>query len=266
MKKFWIFIYSTFFLSSAHATENIFIRTSSFKDVFSRITQDTALVLDLDDTLIVSSHVVARPEGRKYVRQALNDAQTNTDSTRILGAFCELHQYLNYKVIEAEVPPFIQQLQQQGNKVFGLTARGASIQGLPNFDEITYNTLKSLGIDFSQYPVFSKNFSLHESGHPCYRDGVIYTADKNKGEALIKFFELINYIPQTIAFIDDDEKNVLSVIENCSQKGINVTGIHYNKVKEPDETVARLIAREQLEYFMKHKVLLSDMEVQLQLN
>src|SRR5204863_9626140 len=48
--------------------------------------------------------------------------------------------------------------------------------------------------------------------HPCfYKNSILFSGNNDKGSALIHFFEIMNYYPEKIIFIDDKMKYILSV-------------------------------------------------------
>lgn len=74
-------------------------------------------------------------------------------------------------------------------------------------------------------------------GDPILKDGIIYTAEYDKGAVLEYVLQKTNYSPKSIIFIDDIEENLLSLQEICSKLKINYQGFEFMGsaiVPEPD--------------------------------
>ncbi|HJD63225.1 MAG TPA: DUF2608 domain-containing protein [Rickettsia endosymbiont of Degeeriella rufa] len=74
-------------------------------------------------------------------------------------------------------------------------------------------------------------------GDPILKDGIIYTAEYDKGAVLEYVLQKTNYSPQSIIFIDDIEENLLSLQKTCSKLKINYQGFEFMGsaiVPEPD--------------------------------
>jgi hypothetical protein len=120
------------------------------------------------------------------------------------------------------VEPFtvdlIRRLQRDGKTVMALTARR------PVQAEETFRILKAIGIDFaSSAPAHSPA----DSTLALYRNGVGFTAGTAKGPMLVEFLRAANLRPKSVAFVDDKQKEVLSVISALSQGGIPARGAVY---------------------------------------
>ncbi|HJD64810.1 MAG TPA: DUF2608 domain-containing protein [Rickettsia endosymbiont of Diachasma alloeum] len=74
-------------------------------------------------------------------------------------------------------------------------------------------------------------------GDPILKDGIIYTAEYDKGAVLEYVLQKTNYSPKSIIFIDDIEENLLSLQKICSKLKINYQGFEFMGsaiVSEPD--------------------------------
>ncbi len=64
-------------------------------------------------------------------------------------------------------------------------------------------------------------------GKPTLKDGIIYTAEYDKGSILEYVLRKTNYYPQSIIFIDDIEENLFSLQETCKKLKINYQGFEF---------------------------------------
>ncbi len=94
--------------------------------------------------------------------------------------------------------------------------------------ERTLEQLDNIGIEF-YVPQFDPSDLVLPMPHPCfYKHGILFGGNNDKGQALMCLFNLMNYHFDTIIFIDDKMKYVVSVQTALEQEGINYYGIRYS--------------------------------------
>ncbi len=74
-------------------------------------------------------------------------------------------------------------------------------------------------------------------GDPILKDGIIYTAEYDKGDVLEYVLHKTNFSPKAIIFIDDIKENLLSLHKTCSKLQINYQGFEFMGsaiIPEPD--------------------------------
>lgn len=93
--------------------------------------------------------------------------------------------------------------------------------------ERTLEQLEHININFF-IPYISQEDLLLPMIYPCfYKNSVLFSGNNDKGEALIQFFEHMNYYPQKVIFIDDKMKCLLSVEKALELYSIPFVGIRY---------------------------------------
>lgn len=202
---------------------------------------DTIYFFDIDDTLIDSPNMLGSKAWRKYIAETLPDLHD------VLTLFVARNYPVDY--IEGYTPKFIEQLQNRGYGVFGLTARERNIwyyTPTEGIDALTIAQLKEAEIYL--------NPKTHPSS-PEYYEGVFFADIEPKGDYLKKLFQNIDR-PAKVIFIDDKLSQVESVEKALSELGIENECYWYtytdNKLFHP------LIANIQLFHLLTSKSVLSD--------
>lgn len=157
-------------------------------------------------------------------------------------------------LIEPLAPQIIQAIQKISPNTIALTA--ALTGPLDKISDLTikrYETLKSLGIDFSnsflknQMLVFSTMEPFKEN-YPEFKKGILSANGEqdniNKGTILIEFLKRTNTHPECIIFVDDKESNVTEVGTTLAiyNPKINYIGIIYKGAELfPSEIVTEIV-------------------------
>lgn len=151
-----------------------------------------------------------------------------------------------FKAVEPTTAGVIRQLQRQGNRVVGLTAR---------YIELAYPTiqqLQSIGIDLSLHSLADLDHEVEGGYAAKYLEGVIFVGLKNdKGETLVRLLEQLDHHPKKILFIDDKEKNLHSVAKACEKRGIGFTGLRYGVLDADGESFDPTATKIELDAFIE---------------
>lgn len=127
---------------------------------------------------------------------------------------------------EENIPDLIKQLTDQGVAVMALSTRSLFIA------ERTLEQLDNINIHFFAPDVDPRDLVLPMK-YPCfYKDGILFTGNNDKGDALECFFNIMNYHPDTIIFVDDKMKYLLSVEKAFKKHNIAFYGIRYSGCDE----------------------------------
>jgi len=143
---------------------------------------------------------------------------------------------------EHGIKELLANLSNKGIAVMALSTRSLFIA------ERTLEQLDNIGIEFYA-PQFDPSDLVLPMLHPCfYKHGILFGGNNDKGQALMCLFNLMNYRPETVIFIDDKMKYVVSVESALEQEGINYYGIRYSgcddRVKNFDPEKAQAQYRE----------------------
>ncbi len=142
-------------------------------------------------------------------------------------------------LVEQGTSTIISNLANQGLPMIALTASLTGKLGhIDNIETWRYETLKSLGIDFSgSFPAIDtmefREIPPFLGHYPVFKKGILSTNGQarqgSKGEALIAFLKQFVLQPRIIVFVDDREYNLQEVQTALLQHNpkIEFIGIHY---------------------------------------
>ncbi len=126
-----------------------------------------------------------------------------------------------------------------GHKAIILTAQFALNWNGMDFVEQRVDEVRRFQLDFQQSFPHIPAFHFHEwtpilGAVPVYKDGVIFshTEFNSKGDVLKAFLQKIDHLPNSVVYVDDKEKNVVSVQNAMASLGIPCEGWHYQGIFE----------------------------------
>jgi hypothetical protein len=121
----------------------------------------------------------------------------------------------------------------KNTSVVGLTKSFSKNFGIiKDFPKARIDELKGWNIVFSEENItknnnfyFSlKNFSLKKIfyNNPCFREGIIFTNQLNKGDVFDSFCDYMEELPDCIIIFDDNEKNIKNIEKVAASKNIPI--------------------------------------------
>ena len=140
-------------------------------------------------------------------------------------------------LVDDFTPQFLKQIMQRGIPAMALTANlTGSFGTIKNMEQWRVNSLRCLGIDFSQSapykePLMFDNLASYRGYYSNYINGILFVNGTvvSKGDAFLSFIEKTKLLPEKIIFVDDREDNLKSLeaaIQSFS-KPIQYHGLHY---------------------------------------
>jgi len=218
-------------------------RLSAILDYVSPL-NNTLVIFDIDNTL-------ARPEielgsDEWFCHQIAQKKEEGFDDLTAIYYVLPLLFYAQFNIdlepTENGIPELIQYLIDNDIAVMALSTRSLPIV------ERTLEQLHNINIYFCMPDVEPHDLVL-PMHHPCfYKEGILFAGNNDKGQALHAFFDIMNYHPETVVFIDDKLKYLLSVEKTLEKFQIPFVGIRYSgcdeRVKnfDSDKSVAQLHA------------------------
>lgn len=215
------------------------------------IKPDMLVIFDIDNTLIEPIQELGTTQWFKHriMEYRSYGFDKNVALEKALREWTAIQSITQVKVVEKETAEIIQNLQLEGFPIMGLTTRGLGLSTR------TIEQLESVNIHLSETaPTQEEIFFMNERG-VLFRGGTLFTAGTNKGNALIEFFNRLNYSPSSILFINDNASHLRSLEEACFQKDISFIGLRYGYLDEKVKNFRKQIAEVQF-YFFGH--ILSD--------
>lgn len=227
---------------------------------------NTLVLFDVDDTLTIAIDVAMRDQVKKK-----NPAELKLLKELVFADLPESTDYYfnlwekspgAFRLVEPIVTDLIKTLQNRNVKVFALTvANSASHYLIPDFPKFRFETLKSLGVDFSRAGVPNKvfnQFSKPSGFYPLLYQGVICTEHVSKGLVLGALLDYMVWKPSHVIFFDDTHANLVSVAQELCRRGIPFTGYHYLGAGLVVGKLDLKLTQTQFEYLRNNKEWLSD--------
>lgn len=127
---------------------------------------------------------------------------------------------------EPYIPELIAYLVDNGIAVMALSTRSLFIA------ERSLEQLDNINITFF-IPGIDPHDLVLPMTYPCfYKRGILFSGNNDKGEVLSRFFDIMNYHPEKVIFIDDKMKYLLSVEKALQDHQITFVGIRYSGCDE----------------------------------
>lgn len=221
------------------------IEVKKFNEIADYIYPETLVLMDIDDTLLIPVQTLGTDVWFSYRFE--HHLKTKKDPLLALDktlADWEAVRHISHvKMVEDGIDELVDVIQKNHVVVMGLTTQGLSLATR------TIMQLKSLSIDLSKTaPSTQDSYFINGRNGVLYRKGILFTAGTSKGEALIKFLDIIDYHPKHIVFIDDKKTNLQDVEKSLGLRNINFIGLRYNYCDERVANFSHEIADIQWKY------------------
>lgn len=195
--------------------------------------ENVLVVVDIDNTLLTSDTDLGSDIWYQWQRNKLAVKPTPSQQVACLfeDAIGLLYELAPMQLTEASVPTLIEQWQQQGVVVFGLTSRS------PKYRAATERELLSNGIDLTGNPLTphgNSGFIFREmhNREVSYMQGIMMTTGLNKGEMLSLMLAKTGAEFKAIIFVDDSQKNITDLTEHFSASApADMTVFHYTRIE-----------------------------------
>lgn len=222
MKKLLIFIIP--FLACFSKLQSEIAEIASFKEVLPHITDDTLVLLDIDDTLMINVQMLGTDEWFHHRMNCfLKSGMSPSDALEKAVAEDEAIQHISkMKIVEQGTETIIEALQEQKCVVMGLTTRGFGIA------KPTIRQLLELKIDLAKSaPSPCDHYAEVEEHGVLYKKGILFTGGTHRGEALFQFCDAIGLRPKRIVFINDKATHLAQVDEVAKNRQVPFLGLRY---------------------------------------
>lgn len=219
-----ITIFLTTALTCLSSIDAEIIEIQNFRQLASHVTPNTLVLVDIDDTLLIPSQMLGCDEWflyrwNKYQSEGLSVSESLEKS---LAVWEGVRHLTKMDLVEEGNEAVLKELQDQGHCIMGLTSQGLALATRTSLQ------LKEHNIDFSNSCPFSQDYYMQLSGHGIlYRNGILFTSGRSKGESLFKLCEGFGYMPQRIVFINDKATHLADIEGTAKQKGVEFIGLRY---------------------------------------
>lgn len=245
------------FFSTKKTSSDLIVESMSIEDIYQHIkpsefNEDTLVIFDIDNTIAYPGPNYHLGSEQWFYSTLENYQAQGMTSDQALAALLPLSfQILEYTwmvPVEPTTVHAINDLQKKGIIAIALTARSL---------DLTHRTLEQLwriGIHFNgkgpaQCPIVSDS-----NGKPpaLYIQGIIFSAGRDKGEALIDWLNQMNYHPKKIIFIDDKIKNITTVQKAVRKRNYPFVGLRYGYLDAYKKSITPEIMEKELQDFIKN--------------
>jgi hypothetical protein len=227
-------IISVYMLTNKSNAEVIETSTlKQLKSILNQANQATLVIFDVDHVLIMPTddYTLSRPLYRKKLWEKL---KKKLPEEKIEYLFSIVVSKAKWKLVDNNILQIIDYLNYNKIPTIALTSLNTGKLGIiDNREDLRIKELSSVGIHFTS-PFKKNKVVIHELkgryGTPMLKEGVILTAEQDKGKVLKYILDNQKYYPKSIIFIDDKLANIRSVENLCKLQKIKFYGIHYRKV------------------------------------
>ena len=215
-------LFSVFFVATALKAD--IIETKHFHEIYNYIDQDTLVILDIDDTLVVPNQMVGCDEwfiGRiKEYKASGKTAEQALDTT--LFEWEGLRSLTQMQLVEENIDHIILDLQSQNIPVMCLTTQRFALA--PR----TVYQLNHHHIEISKTAPCSKDFFYDMNGLGIlYYKGILFTNGTHKGKTFFEFCKQANFTPKKVVFVNDKASHLKEIEQSCIELGIPFIGLRY---------------------------------------
>ena len=195
----------------------------NFKQVISYLDKETILILDIDDTLLITEHMLGCEEWRldrlKKCEKKMDPLEAFEKS---LAEWEAIRHLSKMEIVEPGTEVIVRDLQTQGYSIMALTTQGLALATR------TSQQLKANGFDLTLTAPFDEDcfFTLKHHG-VLYRNGILFTSGRPKGEAFFQCCEKMNYQPKRIVFVNDRESHLEDLEKTANLKRVEFIGLRY---------------------------------------
>lgn len=209
------------------------IETSHFAEIYHHITPHTLVLLDVDDTLLIPNQTLGTDVWFIYRKAQYCDSGLSAAEAleKALADWESIRHLTKVSIVEEGADAIIQDLQNKGVPVMGLTTQGLALTTR------TLQQLASLNIRLTPTAPSSQDHYFINGPHGVlYREGLMFTSGTPKGKALLKLLAEANFKPEHIVFINDKASHLEDVETEVLAAGMAFTGLRYSY---SDERVAQ---------------------------
>jgi hypothetical protein len=220
-----------------------------FTELKESITSDALVLIDIDDTLIIPTQMLGSDTWferriKKYQSDG-NDFQIALE--KALSEWEAIQHLSRMELVEPDICDVVSQIQKRGIALMGITARGLALATRSVIQ------LRDLQIDLNQTSPHGKDCCFPVQGHTVlYREGILFTSGKSKGESFFQFCDSIGKTPTRIVAIDDKVTHLQSLEKEAHKRGVEFIGLRYGFSDQKKSSYSQEIA----DYQISHSTLL----------
>ena len=251
-------IFLIFLLSSCQ--EQV-IKTHDFdriQNILQMADENTLIVFDIKDVLLKAKDQILQHQNKDYRKQFSKNMSDDLYSIVLLQR--------ELVPVDSRFVGLIDDLQKKEIKVIALTSCLTGKFGKIDAQEdirIRDTILSEYHFEKSWPESVPENLgylSIKKPNHAIiFKQGIIFASRAPKGEALKAFLKIKRHNFKKIIFIDNKEKNIVSLQKMASELGVSLVAIHYTGIEENiPQSFNQELANFQFEVLKKERLWLND--------
>lgn len=204
-----------------------------FKEVIEEIvkaTKDSLVLFDIDEVVVMDDDEFRLTH--KYRDDLLIDIEKRLLKENFKKLLSVILKNRKARFVNPDILKIFSLLKEKNIPAMGLTKLPTGTFGvIEDMIEWRRNELASLNLDFTCTSPLSDEILIDKFnagyGTPTLKDGIIYTAEYDKGSILEYVLRSTKYYPKSIIFIDDILENLESLQKICNNLKINYHGFEF---------------------------------------
>lgn len=203
------------------------------------VAKNTLMIFDVDSVLIMPDN--NNDFRHPYRAQLWQELKNRLPKQQIEILHSKILSTIKWQLLESRIIKMFNCLKFQHIPTIALTAMGAGKYGaIKKMENFRINGLNSVDLSFAaltplkgeQLVIVSDQIDLENKDHssngiPMLKNGIIFTAQIDKGIVLEYMLHKYNYYPKKIIFVDNHFVNVESLRQLCIKLKIEFNGFHY---------------------------------------
>ena len=256
-------IFTFIFLALVANLSSDLIEVKNFEDILEYIQEDSIVLFDIDDTILIPEQMLGCDEWflhifQKYQEEGLPFEEAKN---RAVHEWRVVRHMTGMELVEETAPEVIKKIQEKNIPVIGFTTQGYYLS------DITNKSLNDKGVDFSLTAPHEEDFYFtlmqKEKKHPLlFQNGILFTGGTHKGDSFFEFCNRINYEPKHVIFLNDKASHLQEIEVHAINREVPFTGLRYGYSDAIKARFSPEIAQKQFEHIPYLRIL-SDSEAQM---
>lgn len=203
----------------------------SFIDPFPHVDKNTLVVFDIDYTLFRSTTLLGTPEWFFHLvqQEMLKGESIQNSFTKWYPIWIRAQKFNEIVLMDENIPSLLEKIKREAIGYIILTARH------PNTESITHTQLRKLNLNVEGSFSINVNYYSSFKYSTLYKNNILFSHDLNKKSLVFaKWIQQLReqhgerHPIKKIIFIDDLEKNVVSMSRVLKDTNVGYVGIHYS--------------------------------------
>lgn len=211
----------------------------NFEEIYNYIDQESLIILDIDDTLLIPSQMLGCDEW--FIQRMNNQQKTGLSYKEALNKTLfeweSIRSITEMNLVEDSISKIIQELQNNNFPIMCLTTQRFALGPRTSYQ------LKKHGIYIENTAPNKENiFFMNQNLGVLFFEGILFTNGTHKGKTFFKFCNLTNIHPKKIVFINDKKANLEEIEETSKELNIPFIGLRYGYSDEQRKNFSYEIA------------------------